>query len=55
MGRLNGYPRVYGIAWALIAHTDSAFDLERLERFVRAYQDVDLAQNPGRVSAGRSP
>ncbi|HEY1707520.1 MAG TPA: glucoamylase family protein [Rhizomicrobium sp.] len=39
-GPLAGYPRVYGIAWALIAHTDSALDLERLERFLKAYQDV---------------
>ncbi len=39
-GPLAGYPRVYGIAWALIAHTDSALDYDRLERFVRAYQDV---------------
>ncbi|MDB5740179.1 MAG: glycosyltransferase 36, partial [Alphaproteobacteria bacterium] len=40
-GPLTGYPRVYGISWALIAHTDGAFDLDRLERFVRAYQEVD--------------
>lgn len=39
-GPLAGYPRVYGIAWALVAHTDSAFDLERLERFVSAYQQI---------------
>lgn len=39
-GPLAGYPRVYGIAWAIIAHTDSAFDRERLERFVSAYQAV---------------
>ena len=40
-GPLAGFPRVYGIAWALIAHTDSVFDIDRLERFVEAYQDVD--------------
>ncbi len=40
-GPLTGYPRLYGITWALIAHTDGAFDLDRLERFVRAYQEVD--------------
>lgn len=40
-GPLAGYPRVYGIAWALVAHTDGAFDIDRLERFVRAYQDVE--------------
>jgi cyclic beta-1,2-glucan synthetase len=35
-----GYPRVYGIAWAFVAHTDSRFDPEMLRRFVRAYQRV---------------
>ena len=27
-GPLAGYPRVYGIAWAFVAHTDSRFDPE---------------------------
>ncbi len=49
-GPLTGYPRVYGISWALIAHTDGAFDLDRLERFVRAYQEVD-ALNIGELWA----
>ncbi|HEX4273673.1 MAG TPA: glucoamylase family protein [Rhizomicrobium sp.] len=40
-GPLAGYPRVFGIAWALIAHTDGAFDVERLERFVHFYQQVE--------------
>ncbi len=39
-GHLRGYPRVYGIAWAIIAHSDSLIDRERLERFVIAYQQV---------------
>jgi cyclic beta-1,2-glucan synthetase len=39
-GPLQGYPRVFGIAWALVAHTDSAFDVEKLTRFVEAYQRV---------------
>jgi cyclic beta-1,2-glucan synthetase len=39
-GPLQGYPRVFGVAWALVAHTDSAFDLEKLTRFVDAYQSV---------------
>ncbi len=39
-GPLQGYPRVMGIAWALVAHTDSAFDIEKLTRFVEAYQRV---------------
>jgi cyclic beta-1,2-glucan synthetase len=39
-GPLAGYPRVYGIAWAFVAHTDSRFDPEALRRFVQAYQRV---------------
>ena len=39
-GHLEGYPRVYGIAWAYVAHLDSRFDPETLRRFVRAYQRV---------------
>ena len=39
-GHLQGYPRVYGLAWAFVAHTDSRFDPETLRRFVRAYQRV---------------
>nr|WP_305907069.1 hypothetical protein [Methylomarinum sp. Ch1-1]MDP4519790.1 hypothetical protein [Methylomarinum sp. Ch1-1] len=39
-GVLAGYPRIYGIAWALVAHTDSRFDPGLLTHFVRAYQNV---------------
>ena len=39
-GPFMGYPRVFGIAWAFVAHTDSRFDSEMLVRFVRAYQEV---------------
>src|SRR5487761_1760819 len=39
-GPLQGYPRVFGVAWALVAHTDSAFDIQKLTRFVDAYQRV---------------
>lgn len=39
-GPFIGYPRVLGIAWAYIAHSDSRFDPETLRRFVRAYQQV---------------
>ena len=39
-GPLAGYPRLYGIAWALVAHTDSGFDEMRLVRFIKAYQKV---------------
>ena len=40
-GHLAGYPRVIGMAWAYIAHTDSRFDPESLRRMVRAYQEVE--------------
>jgi cyclic beta-1,2-glucan synthetase len=39
-GHLAGYPRVFGLTWAYVAHTDSRFELETLQRFVRAYQRV---------------
>ena len=39
-GPLQGFPRVIGIAWAFVAHTDSAFDIHKLTRFVAAYQRV---------------
>src|SRR6266849_3094800 len=39
-GPFAGYPRVFGVAWAFVAHTDSRFDSEMLRRFVRAYQRV---------------
>jgi cyclic beta-1,2-glucan synthetase len=39
-GHLEGYPRVFGVAWAFVAHTDSRFDPEVLRRFVIAYQRV---------------
>ncbi len=40
IGPFAGYPRVLGIAWAFVAHTDSRFDTETLRRFVNAYQRV---------------
>jgi cyclic beta-1,2-glucan synthetase len=39
-GHLAGYARVYGLAWAYVAHTDSRFEMETMQRFVRAYQRV---------------
>ncbi len=39
-GPLRGYPRVYGLAWAVVAHSDSRFELDTLYRFCRAYQRV---------------
>jgi cyclic beta-1,2-glucan synthetase len=40
-GPFAGFPRVFGIAWAFVAHTDSRFDPEVLRRFVSAYQSVE--------------
>jgi cyclic beta-1,2-glucan synthetase len=37
---LAGLPRVYGVAWAFVAHTDGAFDEDLLTRFLSAYQQV---------------
>ncbi|MDO8391294.1 MAG: glucoamylase family protein [Actinomycetota bacterium] len=39
-GPLAGYPRVVGIAWGYIAHTDSRLDPESLRRMLSAYQEV---------------
>jgi cyclic beta-1,2-glucan synthetase len=39
-GPLEGYPRVFGLAWSYVAHTDSRIELKTLARFVRAYQRV---------------
>ncbi len=40
-GHLEGYPRVLGLTWAYVAHTDSRFDPDSLRRMVRAYQLVE--------------
>ena len=37
---LAGLPRVYGIAWAFVAHTDGAFDDDLLMSFLLAYQET---------------
>ena len=39
-GFLAGYPRVLGIGWAFVAHTDSLLSGPLLLRFVQAYQTV---------------
>ena len=39
-GPFAGYPRVFGLAWAFVAHTDSHFDCKTLVRFLTAYQTV---------------
>jgi cyclic beta-1,2-glucan synthetase len=35
---LAGLPRIYGVAWAFVAHTDGAFDDDLLVHFLSAYQ-----------------
>ena len=39
-GPFVGYPRVFGLAWAFVAHTDSHLDPEILRRYLVAYQRV---------------
>lgn len=39
-GPFSGYPRVFGLAWAFVAHTDSRFDADMLVCYLRAYQSV---------------
>ncbi len=40
-GELAGLPRIAGIAWSFIAHTDSHLDIPVLVRFITAYQQVE--------------
>ena len=37
---LAGLPRIYGVAWAFVAHTDGAFDEDLLMQFLNAYQET---------------
>jgi cyclic beta-1,2-glucan synthetase len=39
-GPFKGYPRIYALSVALVAHTDSYLDSETLRRFINAYQKV---------------
>ena len=39
-GPFAGYPRVFGVTWAFVAHADSRFDSEMLCRYIRAYQEI---------------
>ena len=39
-GPFAGYPRVFGLAWAYVAHTDSLLSGQVLRRYVTAYQRV---------------
>ena len=41
---LAGLPRVYGVAWAWVAHTDSGFDAALIEAYLKAYgEERELA------------
>ncbi len=37
-GFLEGHPRIFGIMWAYVAHTDSSFDADQLGRYIRAHE-----------------
>ncbi|HWK83072.1 MAG TPA: carbohydrate-binding protein, partial [Caldimonas sp.] len=37
---LVGLPRIYGVAWAFVAHTDSAFNEDLLVHFLKAYEQA---------------
>ena len=37
---LAGLPRIYGVAWAFVAHTDGAFDEDLLLQYLSAYQET---------------
>ena len=39
-GPFAGYPRVFGLAWAYVAHTDSLLSGPVLAKFVQSYQQV---------------
>nr|WIE91350.1 glucoamylase family protein [Mesorhizobium sp. WSM4875] len=39
-GPFAGYPRVFGMAWAFVAHTDSRFDVDAWCDYVNAYQTI---------------
>jgi cyclic beta-1,2-glucan synthetase len=39
-GPFAGYPRVFGLTWAYVAHTDSLMSGPVLKRYVQAYQQV---------------
>ena len=39
-GPLAGHPRIFGLVWGYVAHTDSNFDPDTLTDFVNEYQQV---------------
>jgi hypothetical protein len=53
-GHLAGYPRVYGIAWAFVAHTDSRFDPDALRHWRHAPLLPRTARRPPALIPSRS-
>jgi cyclic beta-1,2-glucan synthetase len=41
-GPLVGHPRIFGLVWAHVAHTDSRFDAASLTDFVNEYQKIQV-------------
>lgn len=41
-GPLAGHPRIFGLVWAHVAHTDSRFDAASLTDFVNEYQHIQV-------------
>ena len=39
-GPFVGFPRVFGVVWAFVAHTDSRFEPDMLCRYLMAYQEI---------------
>ncbi|WP_432558805.1 GH36-type glycosyl hydrolase domain-containing protein [Granulicoccus sp. GXG6511] len=37
-GFLEGHPRIFGVMWGYVAHTDSLFDPDSLAAYIRAYE-----------------
>ena len=51
VGPFVGYPRVFGLAWAFVAHTDSRFDSDMLVR-LRARLSGGAAADDRRAMGG---
>jgi cyclic beta-1,2-glucan synthetase len=43
-GHLQFLPRVFGLAWTFVAHTDSHFEADALRRFVLAFQKTQVLE-----------
>ncbi|RBM08883.1 GH36-type glycosyl hydrolase domain-containing protein [Novacetimonas cocois] len=41
-GPFVGLPRIFGVAWSFVAHTDSHLQPETLRRYLLAYQEVEV-------------